>query len=201
MVQLDELNEIKIDYLSSREEITGDIYEFPKYTTQLINLANGNAGGTRPAVVGQMTTLVPQCPTKTYEGWKDWYLMHYPSSINEATDKIYNMLINCKDAMDCIDKEMVQKWVEDLIFVKTIDGLIIQEIIFNYVSSQLGLEWRNATPSEESKNIDGFIGDMPIQIKPTTYSHTVSTVNESINIETIYYKTTDKYLTIYTNML
>ena len=30
-------------------------YAFPKYTTQIINLLNSNAQGTRPAVVGQMS--------------------------------------------------------------------------------------------------------------------------------------------------
>ncbi|NLX77152.1 MAG: MjaI family restriction endonuclease [Clostridiaceae bacterium] len=29
-------------------------YSFPKYTSQLINWANQNAQGTRPAVVGQI---------------------------------------------------------------------------------------------------------------------------------------------------
>ncbi len=29
--------------------------EFPKYTTQLMNLANLNAQGTRPKVVGQLS--------------------------------------------------------------------------------------------------------------------------------------------------
>ena len=29
-------------------------YKFPKYVTQVINLVNSNAGGTRPKVVGQM---------------------------------------------------------------------------------------------------------------------------------------------------
>ncbi len=32
---------------------------FPKYTSQLINWANQNAQGTRPAVVGQMLALFP----------------------------------------------------------------------------------------------------------------------------------------------
>ena len=35
-------------------------YEFPKYVTQVINLVNSNAGGTRPKVVGQMSELVKE---------------------------------------------------------------------------------------------------------------------------------------------
>ena len=35
-------------------------FEFPKYTSQLINWANQNAQGTRPVVVGQMSELFPE---------------------------------------------------------------------------------------------------------------------------------------------
>ena len=35
-------------------------FDFPKYTSQLINWANQNAQGTRPAVVGQMSELFPE---------------------------------------------------------------------------------------------------------------------------------------------
>ncbi|MBU1345210.1 MAG: MjaI family restriction endonuclease [Proteobacteria bacterium] len=35
-----------------------DSSDFPKYSTQILNLANQNAQGTRPAVVGQMSELM-----------------------------------------------------------------------------------------------------------------------------------------------
>ncbi len=34
--------------------------EFPKYATQLLNLANQNAQATRPKVVGQMSKLIKE---------------------------------------------------------------------------------------------------------------------------------------------
>lgn len=42
--------------------------EFPRYTTQILNLANQDAQGTRPRVVGQLSELIKECPDKTYEG-------------------------------------------------------------------------------------------------------------------------------------
>jgi len=41
-------------------EIIRRTKEFPKYTTQLMNLANRNAQGTRPKFVGQMTELIQE---------------------------------------------------------------------------------------------------------------------------------------------
>ena len=42
-------------------------YTFPKYTTQIINLVNGNAQGTRPDVVGQMSDLIQEFDGKSIE--------------------------------------------------------------------------------------------------------------------------------------
>ena len=42
-------------------------YEFPKYVTQFINLANSNAGGKRPKVVGQMSELVKEFDGKSID--------------------------------------------------------------------------------------------------------------------------------------
>ena len=47
-------NESIVAYNESNE------FEFPKYTSQLINWANQNAQGTRPVVVGQMSELFPE---------------------------------------------------------------------------------------------------------------------------------------------
>ena len=46
---------INNDYIEKCNQSTKAI--FPKYTSQLINWANQNAQGTRPAVVGQMSEL------------------------------------------------------------------------------------------------------------------------------------------------
>ena len=51
------------------EAVNAPQYEFPKYTTQVINLVNSNAGGTRPKVVGQMSDLIQEFPGKTIQEW------------------------------------------------------------------------------------------------------------------------------------
>jgi hypothetical protein len=79
------------------------------------------------------------------------------------------MIEKFKEVINLIDKEMVKKWVEDLIFVKTAEGLIYQEAILKAIAGKEGKNWRLATKKEESKNIDGFIGDRPISIKPLSY--------------------------------
>ena len=48
------------------KELVGEQIHFPKYTTQIINLANQNAQGTRPRVVGQMSELIKQFTKGNY---------------------------------------------------------------------------------------------------------------------------------------
>lgn len=62
-------------------------YQFPKYVTQVINLVNSNAGGTRPKVVGQMSELVKEFDGRTIDEWIEWYTERYPDAINDATER------------------------------------------------------------------------------------------------------------------
>lgn len=47
------MEKIKIKNEELIRDLIGEIKDFPRYTTQLMNLANQNAQGTRPRVVGQ----------------------------------------------------------------------------------------------------------------------------------------------------
>jgi hypothetical protein len=52
-----------------------------------------------------------------------------------------------------------------------------------------------ATPSEESRGIDGFIGNQPVSIKPDTYKIKRS-LQEKIDVKLIYYTKVKDGLTI-----
>ena len=188
------IEKIKIEDVLSNLDI--ETFVFPKYVTQIINLANQNAQGTRPKVVGQLSDLINEIDEKSYTEWKKFYLENYSEKINEATEKIWSMISNLREAIEKIDKNMVENWVYDLIINKTAEGLIIQEFILKHLSNKFKKPYRLATPEEESKNIDGFIGNIPIQIKPDSYKSKTNVKNEDIEIPIVYYKKTDKYLTI-----
>lgn len=110
-----------------------EAYSFPKYTSQLINWANQNAQGTRPIVIGQMSELFSEFlksdEEKTIECWRKWYTERYPDAFEKATDKILTQVNNLRNAIPLINKEMIEKWVEDLIIQKTFNGLYVQKAI------------------------------------------------------------------------
>ena len=81
---------------------------------------------------------------------------------------------------------MVRAWVQDLVYTKTYCGLKFQTAIIAFIAGKVGKTWRLASIDEEAKGIDGFIGDIPVQIKSHTYK-IENRLPETINVPIIYY--------------
>lgn len=177
----------------------GASYSFPKYTSQLINWANQNAQGTRPVVVGQMSELFPEFVTTgeeiTIENWRKWYVEKHPEAFDKATEKIFAQVQNLQKAIPQIDREMVKQWVEDLVINKTFNGMYVQKAILASLAKRKNAGFRLATPEEESKGIDGFVGEIPYSVKPDTYK-TMGRLSERIDVKMIYYTKTKTGLKI-----
>lgn len=161
-------------------------YAFPKYATQIINLLNSNAQGTRPFVVGQMSELIQEFDGKSLEEWVVWYNERQPDAVHNATEKIYGMYLLMREAFNSITKEMVEAWVKDLVYNKTYCGLKFQSAIIAFLANKVGKSWRLANIEEEAKGIDGFIGETPIQIKSSTYK-IEGRLSETIEVPIVYY--------------
>lgn len=174
-------------YNQAVEELSkAEAYTFPKYTTQIINLVNSNAQGTRPAVVGQMSELIQAFPGKSLTEWIEWYSEQQPNAVNNATEKIWSKLQEMKDALTLIDKPMVEAWVKDLVYTKTYCGLKFQEAILAYLAREYKTTYRLATIEEEAQGIDGYVNNKPAQIKSITYKQE-SLLAEVINVPIIFY--------------
>ena len=112
---------MKIIKISNNEILSlldAEATNFPKYATQILNLANQNAQGTRPSVVGQMSNLIQEFPGTKLKEWEEWYLNKYPEALSQGATKVFEMVENFKDVMTKIDKEMVEEWVKDLVILK-----------------------------------------------------------------------------------
>ncbi len=179
--------EFKIKNEEIRELLNIETPEFPKYATQIINLANQNAQATRPKVVGQMSELIKEFTGKSIEEWEKWYINKHPEAIDEATKKIVEMINNFREVISQIDENLVRQWVRDLVIVKTFIGLKFQEAILKKIADKFELNYRLSTPEEESKGIDGYIGNIPVSLKPITYKQK-EMLPEEIVIDIIYYE-------------
>ncbi|MEX0944140.1 MAG: MjaI family restriction endonuclease [Balneolaceae bacterium] len=178
---------VKIKYDEIQDIVVGDVPDYPKYTTQILNLANQNSQGTRPKVVGQMSDLIQKFDGRTVEEWIDWYEKRYPDAREKASDKVEDMVNKLKDAIKKIDREMIETWVKDLVLYKTFIGLRFQEAILKKVADIKETTYRLATKEDESQGIDGYIGYIPVSIKPHTYK-SKSSLAEEITVQIIYYE-------------
>lgn len=178
---------IKIKISEVKELLGAKPIELPKYSSPIINLANYYAKGTHPPVVGQMSDLIQEFSGKSISEWEEWYLNRHPDAIDKATEKIFEMIENFRTVIEKIDRNMIEKWVKDLVIIKTFIGLKFQEAILKKTARLLNTSYRLAIPSDESKGIDGYIGDIPVSIKPDTYKAKKG-LQENILVKFIYYK-------------
>ncbi len=149
---------ICIPYNEVRELLGAEKYEFPKYSTQIINLANQNGQGTRPRVVGQMSELIQEFSGQSVEEWESWYLERHPNAISNAKEKIKIMVDNFKSVISLIDDAMIENWLKDLLIIKTFIGLQFQEAILAKTAALLNKTYRLSEQNDESIGIDGYVG-------------------------------------------
>ncbi len=166
---------------------------FAKYSTQLINLAARTAQATRPSVVGKLSDLFPQYQRESenisIEGWKNWYLEKNPDAIEKATRKTYEKMQEYIRTLSQIDESVIREWVEDLVFNKTFLGLYVQEAIIKFLAEVQGeTDYRLANSEEESRGIDGFVGNKAYSVKPMSYKEEASHLLEVIDAYMVYYK-------------
>ena len=184
---LSDMETCKLGFDEIMRDVVGKVETYPKYTTQLLNIANRNSQATRARYVGQMSDLIQEFPGDTYEGWVKWYMQKHPDAIKTATDKTYEMIKKMRTAMAEIDREMVHQWINELVLAKTYTGLRFQKSILKELAAGADDTWRLAKPAEESRGIDGYIGNTPVSIKPVSYISKPE-LQDDIGPEIIFYK-------------
>ncbi len=149
---------------------------FPKYTTQIINLASQTNHATRPRVVGQLTEEFRKYQEDeknkgnivTIKGWKKYHNDKYPTAFNDSYNKIISMLGEYKKAINLIEKKHIKRWLNDLLYKKTFEGLNVEKNLKSFLIEK-GASIKDSNNEEESKNIDLYINEKPYQIKPASF--------------------------------
>ena len=105
------------------------------------------------------------------------------------------MIDHLKEALEKIDERLLRSWIEELVLEKTFVGFKFQEAILKKVSTLTGKPYRSATVEEESKGIDGYIGELPVSIKPVSYKAKKGLM-ETINAKMIFYEKSKDGMTV-----
>lgn len=174
--------------------------KLPKYSSSVINSASGYAKATRPANVGQVSDEIqifrkdPNFPGHSLEDWKKWHIERHENGkgIERAVDEAWNKFQAVLQSLATVTKNDVKNWMEDLVYQKTYDGLMVQNAIIEAIANELHVRWQLANPEQESQGIDGFINGHPVQIKADSYKQTGKKHNEEIAYPVVYYKKDNK---------
>ena len=146
----------------------------PRYSSSVINNANGYANATRPENVTQVSETIKEFRadpsiSHTFKDWEKWYTDKNPEAITKATKETWDKFQEILKSLSSVKKSDVEAWERDLIINKTYSGLMVQDKIIKMIAEELGVSSSLGSVEDERKGIDGYINNVPVQIKATTY--------------------------------
>ena len=160
---------IKLTAKNYNNSIAPHRREWPKYSTQLLNIATQNCQALRAKFVGSMKEtwleMKKQNLAGTLDTWTDYYnSTHGTDGLVEASKKTFVMI----KAMGItrIEEAMCLDYIKEVVYNKTHMGMGGEETAVQVVADYYKLPYRWSTAEEESRGIDAWIDDKPVQVKP-----------------------------------
>jgi hypothetical protein len=162
---------IKLTATDFKDVVKRDRCEFPLNTKPILNIATQNSQCTRKKIVGSMKEMFIDFQASgagmSVDDWETWYYANGGADkIQAATDKLYAYLNKMPLDHSVFTRELAQTYILDLVINKTHYGMSGEYYAVLATAKHFGLEHRFSTAEEESRGIDAWIGDKPVQIKP-----------------------------------
>jgi len=144
--------------------------EWPRYATQLLNIAGQNAQCFKATKVGSMKetwlAFMETGQPDTIENWEKFYIEQQGwEGIEWAANKLFDKAVNDM-RIPWLNKELCRSYVEEVIFNKTHFGMGGETSAIKAAAKYFDMDYRFSTAEEESQGIDGWLGDYPVQVKP-----------------------------------
>jgi hypothetical protein len=143
--------------------------EWPKYSTQLLNVAGQNCKAFDVRQVGSAKEtwleMRQQGIPGTFENWCNFYNSKpFANNIPAQAQRLYEMIQ--KMQIGGISYDMCEDYIKEVIYNKTHMGMAGEEMAIQAVGSYYSLPVRFSDAQEEAQGIDGWIGEIPVQVKP-----------------------------------
>lgn len=189
---------IKMSFVSETNET--ESLNLPKYSSGVINSASSYAHATRPENVGQVSEEIiefrkdPNYPDHSLDDWKEWHLSKHGDGkgVQNAINETWKKFKQIRKSLNKVREKHIKEWMEDLVYNKTYNGLMVQKAIIRAIAEEMGKDWRLANAKEESEGKDGFINGNPLQIKPESYKEAGKKLYDQFEWPIVYYKKNNK---------
>ena len=204
--------------INNEKSFFDEKFPLPKYSSQIYNIISSTGKATVPAVVGQMSEIVPKFindfydKNNTFPDYKDWtkyYLENHKNEYEKGLKKLREYIEIYKEGIESVfsNDEQAKIWFNKFIFYQNFEGFQYEKIIFKFLVKTFNLSkskkiFRKSNNEEESKNIDFVLENSQTQkqlffnCKPFSYKrkNTLPTVNDKIII--IFYEVKDNEISI-----
>ncbi len=174
----------------------GEVFDFPEFTGELIQLANRKANGTSRKVIGKTAEMIDRFDGRSYKEWEDWYEAERPGAIDQTTDKILETVEKMARVLEKLDRDMIRKWVLESVLKKTYAASRVQEVVLIKIAGIKNEPCRLPDEAEQEAGIDGFIGDQAFRIRPVSH-YFKPPVEPSDDCETVYFEKVRGGLKVY----
>jgi len=144
--------------------------DYPVGLYNHINIANRQKKATISSKVGKVHGMFRGKKFRSLNEYRKFYLSKYPNAISSAVGEIFDDFKRLGIPLKKRNKykKYVNFFIEELVINQSYRGLKIQEVILIKMSDILKQHYRWGTDKEDSSGIDGFVGDIPISIKPSS---------------------------------
>lgn len=180
----DEIKQILGGRISGKKILKKSEINYPIGLYNYINTANRQSKATIPSKVGKVHSNFRKRKYRSLNEYRRWYLSKYPDAMDNAVNEILEDFkrFGVPSKKRRWQKQYIKLFVEDLIINQSYRGLKIQEAIFIKMADILGQDFRWSTNKEDSRDTDGFIGDIPISVKPKS-----SQQKKKAGVKRVYY--------------
>lgn len=168
ILSADEIKHLLGGRISGKNILKKQKIKYPRYWYGFINKAADMCGATRSNKIGKLHVLYGQRKYRSLNEWIKYHKKRYPNAIKNTVNAIYAVLdeIGLDKKNKQKYKKYIRKFAENLIFNQTYAGLKIQEAILIKISQLTKENYRWTGAKEDSSGVDGFIGRIPVSIKP-----------------------------------
>jgi hypothetical protein len=183
------MGEIKINDSLEKPKQT-----LPRYTSNVLNKANGHARSTYPIYVGKIDKVFPEymkhCARKklvvNYKTWEEYHKKKFPEALIKGKAKLTEKINEMKMYINGIDDELIEQWYKFFIYNQTFYGKYREFMISQYFESR-GINVTSRSAGDSNK-IDLIVNGIPCQIKPFGTNNANLNEEKAKGVVYIYYK-------------
>ena len=172
----------------------------------IVNAISCRQHSFRKTKIGSCYDLFRTCRPKTLKAWSKLYFHKHGDLFEKSIDDLYfhltegvKVLYGFKSIRKQRKEEMkenLRNFAKSLVIDRTYYGFAIQEALFVFLSKEYQLEYEESSDKEDSRQVDGYLDEIPFSVKPSTFRYS-SEYGKKRNVRQITYEANEEGIAIY----